>query len=155
MSEIDVVDRAIIDADPSTVYEALLDEVRGSTDWWVPYWQAKPRGNKPVGQVGTVIDITVRHGGTTRLTAKATEIVEYKSMRLEFIGGDFVGEGEWSFEPANGGTEISLRWKVRPNRLLTKLVSRFLDIGKLHSEVMQAGFKGLNEYLKRKQLGSE
>ena len=151
MAEIDVVDEAIIDADPTTVYEALLDEVKGSTNWWMPHWEATPRGDTSAGQVGGIVDITVRHAGTTRFTAKTTEVIENQLIRVEFVEGDLVGEGEWTFEPENGRTRIRFRWKVRPNRLLPKLMSRFIDIGKVHSEVMQAGFEGLSEYLKQKE----
>jgi hypothetical protein len=36
MSEIDVVDEAIIDADPATVAKAITDEAAGKTPWWLP-----------------------------------------------------------------------------------------------------------------------
>jgi ribosome-associated toxin RatA of RatAB toxin-antitoxin module len=101
--------------------------------------------------VGAILDITVHHAGTTRFAAKTTEIIENQLIRVEFVEGDFVGEGKWTFDPENGRTKIWFRWKVRPNRLLTRVISRFIDIGKLHSEVTQAGFEGLNEYLKQKE----
>ena len=37
MSEIDLVDEAIIDADPATVANAIKDEFMGKTHWWLPY----------------------------------------------------------------------------------------------------------------------
>jgi uncharacterized protein YndB with AHSA1/START domain len=151
MAEIDVVDEAIIDADPATVYKALINEVKGSTHWWMPYWESKPRGDITVGQVGAITDITAHSAGTTKFTVKTTEIIENKLIRVEFVEGDFLGDGEWTLVPENGKTKIRFRWKVRPNRFLTKLMSRFVNIGKIHSKVMQAGFEGLNKYLKQKK----
>ncbi len=47
MFEMDVVDEAIIDADPATVSKAIMNEVKGKTHWWFPYWEAQPRGDIP------------------------------------------------------------------------------------------------------------
>jgi hypothetical protein len=77
MAQIDVVDEAIIDADPASTYDAdpastydaLLNEFRGSTDWWMPHWEARPRGHIPVGQVGAVVEIIARGSGTSMFTA--------------------------------------------------------------------------------------
>jgi uncharacterized protein YndB with AHSA1/START domain len=147
MAEYDVIDEAIIDADTATTYNALLDELRGLTKWWKPYCEGKPKGDIPVGQVGAIFDITVRHTGTIRATAKITEIVENQLIRYDYIEGDWVGKGEWTFEPTNGKTRIRFRWRTRANSLLMKLTSPFLDIGKFHSEVMQAGYEGLKKHL--------
>ncbi len=150
--EIDVVDEAIIDADPATVFKALLDEANGSTNWWVPHWKAELRENASYGQVGSIIDITVRRPGKKiRLTSKTTEIIENQLIRVKFIEGDLVGDGEWTFEPVNDKTKIRFRYRARTNNLLFKLISRLIDIGKAHSEVMQAGFEGLNKYLKHEK----
>ncbi len=149
--EFDVVDEAVINADPATVYNAFLDEVKGSTNWWEPHWNAKSRGIIPTNQVGNILDITVRRPGKKlRFSTKTTEIIENQFIRVEYIEGDFLGDGEWTFEPENGKTKIRFRWRARPNSLLLKLISRFIDIEKGHSEVIQAGFEGLNKYLKQK-----
>jgi ribosome-associated toxin RatA of RatAB toxin-antitoxin module len=147
MAEYDVIDEAIIDADTATAYNTFLDEVRGLTDWWKPYWESKLRGDIPVGEVGAVVDITVRHAGTTRFTAKVTEMIENQLIKVDFIEGEFLGDGEWTFEPVDGKTKVRFHWQVRANSLPIKLVDLFMDIGKLHSEVIQAGYKGMNEYL--------
>ena len=75
MPKVDVVDEAIIDAEPYTVFKALLDEIEGARSWWMPHWEAKPRGNVPFSQPGGIIDITVHRIGTPRFAAKSTEII--------------------------------------------------------------------------------
>jgi hypothetical protein len=81
MAQIDVVDEAIIDADPASTYDALLNEFRGSTDWWMPHWEARPRGHIPVGQVGAVVEIIARGSGTSMFTAKITQVIESQLTR--------------------------------------------------------------------------
>jgi hypothetical protein len=93
--------------------------------------------------------LTIHSRGTPRWTAKITKIVEGKLIELE-EEGDIVGTGTWTFEPTDGKTKIRFRWNVRPKRLLFFLVSAFINIGKLHSDVMQKGFKALNSYLSQK-----
>jgi hypothetical protein len=68
-------------------------------------------------------------------------------LNEEFFEGDFIGTGEWTFEPLDGKTKARLRWKVKTNRLLLTLGALFIDIGKRHSEVMQQLFKAWNRYV--------
>jgi hypothetical protein len=149
MSEIDVVDEAIIDADPATVAKAITsDEAAGKTHWWLPLWEAKQRGDIPPNQVGGMIDITV-HGrrGTVKFTAKTTEIKE-NMARVEYVEGAFRGEGIWTFEPVDGKTRVRFRFRVQPSGWLLRLMAPFVNIAQSHHEVMKAGFEGLNQYLK-------
>jgi hypothetical protein len=151
MSEIDVVDEAIIDADPATVAKAIRDESMGKTHWWLPYWEAKPRGNIPPDQVGGMIDITVRRRATVRFTAKTVEVTE-NLLRVEYVEGAYRGEGTWTFEPVDGKTRLRFRWRVQPTgwlRWLLLLAPPSEKSGRSHHEVMQAGFEGLNQYVKQ------
>jgi hypothetical protein len=53
-------------------------------------------------------------------------------------------------EAVIGKTRVHYRWNVRPKRRLFFLFSAFMDIGKIHSDVIQKGFKALNGYLTKK-----
>jgi len=66
------------------------------------------------------------------------------------LGGDFAGTGTWTFEPIDGKTRVQYRWDVRPKRLSFVFSSQFVDMGKMHSDMMQKGFKALNSYLSQK-----
>lgn len=149
MPKIDVVDEAIIDSKPSIVFNALLNEYEGAKNWWMPHWEAKPREGLPFRQVGGIVDITVHHGGTTRTAAKSIEIVPEKYLKEEFFEGDFLGYGEWTLEPVDD-KKVKFRFNARTNRLLFTLASPFVNIARAHSEVMQKGFKALNNYLSKK-----
>ena len=55
-----VVDEAIIDSDPITVFQAILNELSGITHWWMPHSESTSRGNtKTINQPGAIIDITI------------------------------------------------------------------------------------------------
>jgi hypothetical protein len=149
MPKFDVVDEAVIDSPPLVVFNAILNENAGVTHWWMPYLELKPRGGTPIGCEGAIIDVTVHGRVTSRFSAKITKIVEGRLIEIE-DEGDFVGAETWTFEPIDGKTKVRSRWSVRPKRLSFVLVSPFINIGKIHSEVMQKGFKALNSYLSQK-----
>jgi len=150
MPKIDVTDEAVIDAPPMEVYKAVLDVYAGVAQWMPPMVVYKLRGDMPIVCEGAICDVTLRDGGvTTKISDKMTKIVEAKLIQVECTG-DFVGVGEWTFEPTDGKTKVQFRFNVRTNRLLFSLVSPFVNIGKRHSDTMQKGFKALNSYLSKK-----
>ena len=146
MPKYDVLDEATIDADVSTVFNAILD-VNNFFKWRMPHLEGKIRGDEKKVREGSIYDIKVHHRyGTTKFTIKAVKIVKNRMIRTEYIEGDFLGEADWSFEPFKK-TKIGYHWKVRSNKFLISLLSPFINVPKMHSKVMQAGFKSLNEYL--------
>jgi len=147
MPKIDVTDEAIIDANPSVVFKVLMEELEGAKKWWLPHWEAKPRGSLPFSQSGGIIDITVHRIGTPRFVAKSTEIVKDKSLKAEFIEGDFLGSGEWTLEPFEGKTKIKFRFNVKTNRLMYSLM--YPVVQRIHSGVMEKGYESLNRLLKQ------
>ena len=146
--EFDVHDEALIDADPMTVFHALVDEVRGVTRWWRPHFEAKPRNPDQFGQVGSIVDVQIRWIVRPRFSARVREAEAGRRFRVEFFRGAFVGKGDWSFEPAGEGTHVQFHWLVRSNQWRYSLASPFVDFGAIHTKVVQAGFKGLNAHVR-------
>jgi uncharacterized protein YndB with AHSA1/START domain len=151
MPRINVVDEAIIDADPSTVFQAILDELSGATNWWMPHAESTFRGNtETVNQPGAIIDITIHSTVTSTFAERFTDITPDQSIHVELFDGDFLGQSEWTFEPIDGKTKVTYRWNVASNRFLFTILSPFVNIGKIHSDTMQRGFQALNHYLSQK-----
>ena len=149
MPKIDVTDEAIIEAAPPLVFKVLMEELKGAKNWWMPHWEAKPRGSVPFSEPGGVIDITVHRIGTPTFTAKSLEIVKDKSLKADFIEGDFLGSGEWNLAPFEGKTRISFRFNVKTNRLMYSAL--YPIVQRIHSGVMKQGYKSLNLFLKQEQ----
>ncbi|MGA2682762.1 MAG: SRPBCC family protein [Candidatus Bathyarchaeia archaeon] len=150
MPKFDVTDEAIISAPPTVFYRALLDEYAGVTHWWMPYFEFKPRGDKPMDQEGAIFDIIIHDKMTLKFSAKITKIVEAESIEEEYAG-EFVGTGKWTLEPTSDGkTKVQFRVNGETKRLSFVFLSPFVDIGKKHSIVIQKGFKACNSYLCKK-----
>jgi hypothetical protein len=149
MPKFDDVEEAVIDSPPMAVYNAVLNEFAGVTNWWMPQREWKLRGNMPIRE-GAICDLTMHAKGvTSKASVKVAKLEEAKSIGLEFMG-DFLGTEEWTFEPTDGKTKLKYRVNAKTNRLLFSLVSPFVNFGKGHSDDMQYGFKALNSYLSKK-----
>jgi len=99
---------------------------------------------------GSFIESTIHEKGlTTKFSFKVTKIVEGKSIEYN-ITGDSVGNGKWTFEPAEGKTKVQFRLNAKTNRLILSLFSPFVDLEKGHSDIMQKQFKACNSYLCKK-----
>lgn len=146
---IEVVEVALVNAPPSAVYAAIVDEAAGRTSWWRPYWRAEVRGDVPPDRVGSIMDISIRPPGrdqTVRVVARTAEVVPGRRIRVEYIGGDFVGEGMLTLEPEGEGTRVRIRLDARPTHWLPRLLSPV--VRKNHSAVMRSGFAALDEHLR-------
>jgi|WetSurMetagenome_2_1015567.scaffolds.fasta_scaffold03756_2 hypothetical protein len=149
MPEIDVTDEAVIDAPPVVVYRAFLDNYSGVTNWWAPHLESKIRGSKPICE-GAVCDVVARsHGGSTKFSVKLVKAVEAKSIGFE-LSGAFLGTEEYRFEAVDGKTKVQLRFKGKTNSRILSFLGSFMDVGKVHSETIQKGFKACNEYICKK-----
>ncbi len=149
MREIDVTDEAVIDAPPVVVYRAFLDIYSGVTNWWAPHLKSTIRGSKPICE-GAVCDVVARsHGGSTKFSVKLVKAEEAKSIGFE-LSGAFLGTEEYSFEAVDGKTKVQLRFNGKTNSRMLSFLSSFMDVGKVHSETIQKGFKACNEYICKK-----
>jgi len=146
MPSYDVVTEAVIDAGVAMVFPVFLD-TSSYSEWKMPDVEERIRGGREVLQEGCVLDFKIHRFGTPTFTGRVTDIVDYKTIRMEFFEGDFVGTGEYTFEPINGKTRIRFHWTVRPNKLLISLFSRFVNVPEILTEAMQSCFEGLNRFL--------
>jgi hypothetical protein len=150
MAKYDILDEAIIDAEPAVVYNALIEETEGKTNWWMPYVSLTMRSGDSADQVGAVFEITVNRKPPAKFIARVVEVKKDELMRCQFIEGAVRGEGLWKLEPKDGKTKLSYRWRASPAGLLLRILAPLINMPKGHSDVMQACFKQLNEHLKRR-----
>ena len=150
----DVTDEALIDASPDVVYRAVVDEHDGKTNWWTPYHSMELREGDSYGEVGALLDNTVRVRGRfpIRFTTRTVEVEQNERIRVEYVGGAFRGEALWKFEGVNGKTRLRLRWRTSPSGVLRALAP-FLPVEKSHSDTMKVGFENLSAFLDRTRSG--
>ena len=150
MAKVDVTDEAVLESPPKTVYNTFLNELSGITQWWMPHLQCKSREGKLICREGEIFDATIHPESRLNLkvSCKITKMVDSKSIAIEYAG-DFIGTGEYTFEPSGKVTKVKFRFKVKTHNPLLTLLAPFANTSKAHSEVMQQGFKACNNYLKQ------
>jgi hypothetical protein len=149
MAEYDVIDEAIINAKPDVVYEALLAEYSGKTNWWMPHLEAKLLEGSAPDELGALIEVIAHGKMTTKFVMKTIETKKNELWRLQYFKGPLRGEGEWKLEATDDGTKASYRLRAHPSGLLVRIVATFVSLPKSHSKIFTAGFAALNQYIQK------
>ena len=131
MPRIDAMNEAIIVGQPMEVYKALLNEVSGITNWWMPYMAFKLKGDIPIDHEGAVYEATISPTSrmNAKFSAKLKKIVEGKLIEEE-IAGCFIGTASWKFEPTNGKTKTVSQLNVRTKGLIYSIFAPFVSYEK-------------------------
>ncbi len=146
MAKNDVTDEVFLNFDTHTVFQALMDEYRGKSHWWMPHVKIGPIEGPPFGEPGGKIHAWPKVPGKPQYIMEAAEIEEDSLIRVSFEGA-FIGEGTWNLLPENGGTRLSYRWIAEPSEIMFKLTAPFFNAGKIHSNIMEKIFESLKRYL--------
>ncbi len=149
MAIIDVTDAALIRATPERVFEEILRLMAGEARWWLPHLEVRGLSER-AGLVGSTSEISIP--GRARFVARIVQLEAPHLLRVEYVEGDFRGDGLWRFEAVPEGTRISLRWQPLPTRWLLRVLSRV--VVKNHSRVMQLGFAALDAHLNSDRLAA-
>jgi hypothetical protein len=96
------------------------------------------------GRVQTGGRHPVRPCGVARFKWRTAEIVDDRYIRFEYLDGDIAGFADLKLEPVGDKTRVEYRWQVK-TRGKANIIGPLFNIKKRHSEVMQSGFRKLNE----------
>lgn len=143
MSQLDVIDEALIRAEPAVVFDAIVALMAGESSWWAPHLYVSLVGEKTPAIAGRHAEISIP--GRARFIARIDEATSPSRMHVTYVSGDFRGEGLWTYESAPGGTLIRLHWQADPTRWWMRFLTS--TIARNHSRVMQLGFRALDAHL--------
>ena len=150
MTTYGVLNEATIAATPAEIVAAVLEEAAGRSQWWEPSLRMRQRGDKPLPEIGAMVDITVsgggRLGGTAHCVARVAVFDPERRLVLEYFDGDFRGTEEWTLDPVDAGhTRIATRWMTDPQGAV-RLLARFVDVPGGYSKVMREGFRAIERF---------
>ena len=161
MTTYDVLNEAAIAATPAEIVGAILEEAAGRSQWWQPFLRMRQRGDKPLPEIGAVVDIAVsgevlpaRRLAALRFSGRVAAFEPGRRLVLEYFDGDFRGTEEWTLDPVDAGhTRIATRWRTDPQGMV-RLLARFADVPGSYSKVMQEGFRGIERFTAKKRSGT-
>ncbi len=153
MATYDVLNEATIAATPGEIAGALIAEAAGRSRWWHPLLLLRQRGDKPMSEIGAVVDITVNGAGgfgqrlaSVHFSARVAVYEPDRRLLLEYFAGDFRGREEWRLDPVDDWhTHVATRWMTDPQGAL-RLLARFADVPGSYSKVMREGFRAIERY---------
>lgn len=152
MKTYELVDEAWLTAGPDAVWEALLGELSGEAQWWVPDNTFEPVDGAP-DRVGALTRITVhtkgvdKGGKKLRFTARTTAVQRAERLALEYVEGAFRGTAEFTLTRLeDGGTRLVMFFRASPQGQLAFL-ARLVDVGAMHTRATRAAFGRLNQLL--------
>jgi hypothetical protein len=162
MTAYNVVNKATIAATPTEIVDAFLDEAAGRSQWWQPHLAMRQRGDKPVPEIGAVVDFTVRSEGrlaqrfgNAHFSGRVAVFEPDRRLVLEYFAGDFRGTDEWMLDPVDAEhTRIETRWRTDPQGAV-RLAARFTDIPGSYSKVMREGFRAIERFTATKRAKSQ
>ncbi len=161
MTRYDVLNEATIAATPTEILGAFLEEAAGRSQWWQPYLRMSPHGDKPLPEIGSMVDIAVSGGlfgqrwGTVHFSGRVTAFDPDRRLVLQYFSGDFRGTDEWTLQPVDAAhTRVATRWQTDPQGP-TRLLARFVDVPGSYSKVMQEGFRAIERFTASRRAGSQ
>lgn len=146
--EYDVTVEAVIYANHDCVYEAIVNEYDGKTNWWQSDFSSKLLQGKSSRISGSIYEVTIHSFIPISFKTRTLVTRQGEMLLVEYFDGDFIGKGIWLFKDMGEYTKISLQWQTNPGSRYMRILSFFhSSVVNGHIKVMKRGFDRLNQYL--------
>lgn len=143
MRRIQATDCRILPFDVAEVYAALLD-FESYPRWWPGNLRVRALQVTPE-RVGSQIEIRPRGGW---FICEIAQVIPDKEIVIRYVAGVHRGTGRWTLERVANGTRACYQIDLEPQGWLPRLLSNFMDFGKMHSQSMEHVFDGLEGWLR-------
>jgi uncharacterized protein YndB with AHSA1/START domain len=149
MRRTQATDCRILPFDVAEVYAALLD-CESYPRWWPAPLRVRVL-KSTLDRVGSRIEVRPRGGS---FTCEVSRIIPNKEILIGYVEGVHRGTGRWTFERLAEGTRACYQIDLEPQGWLPRLLSNWMDFGKMHSRSMAKVFDGLEEWLKARRTSA-
>jgi uncharacterized protein YndB with AHSA1/START domain len=129
--------------DPGAVFAALLD-CENYPRWWPAQLRVRVLRLARDG-VGSRIEIRPLGG---RFICEIARVVPDREILIEYAEGVHRGTGRWALEKVAEGTRACYEIDLEPQGWLPRLLSNWVDFGRMHSRSMGKVFDGLESWLR-------
>jgi uncharacterized protein YndB with AHSA1/START domain len=90
----------------------------------------------------------------SRFVCEVQGVTPGRELVIGYVEGVHRGSGLWTLEPAGDGTRVCYVVDLEPHGWFVRLLSNFLDFGKMHSKGMVRLYDGMETWLKQGEQGS-
>jgi hypothetical protein len=130
--------------DLTCVYAALVDFENYPT-WWPAELHLRVLRTSPE-LVGSRFEVRP-YGG--RFVCEVARVVPRLEVVIYYCEGLHRGTGVWTLEQTAAGVRVCYRIDLEPQGWLPRLLSDWLDFGRMHSQGMERLFDGLEARLRK------
>ena len=138
-------DSILLQADPERVFNVLVD-LHSYNEWWPRSIRFRFDVPGPA-RVGTRMRIVNER--LVRWVAEVTALEANRRITFRYAEGAWRGTAGWTLKPEPGGVRVSYSIDIRPVPFWLRMLSRFLDLGAMHSKRMQGVLQRLKARLSR------
>jgi putative intracellular protease/amidase/ribosome-associated toxin RatA of RatAB toxin-antitoxin module len=128
------------------VYAALL-AFESYPRWWPAQLRVRVLKVAPDG-AGSRVEVRPRGG---RFICEVGQVIPDREILIEYVEGVHRGTGRWTFEKLAEGSRACYRIDLEPQGWLPRLLSNWMNFGKMHSRSMAKVFDGLATWLERER----
>jgi ribosome-associated toxin RatA of RatAB toxin-antitoxin module len=136
--------------DLTAVFAAVLD-CENYPRWWPAQLRVRALRVTP-DRVGSRIEIRPRG---SRFICEIARIAPDREILIRYVEGVHRGTGRWTFERLAEGTRACYQIDLEPQGRLPRLLSNWMDFGKMHSRSMGKVFDGLEGWLSARRSSAE
>lgn len=141
MKELSSLDQKILNYKVENVFPVIADFTNYSK-WFPENLQISLVKSTPE-KVGSVINIKI---GIIQFNIELTRINSNKEIIVHYTGA-YEGQGIWYFFDSSNGTKLMYEIDLKIKNPLIRLISFFINIASIHSQIMTKIFSRLEEYL--------
>ena len=131
---------------PRTRVQQVLTDLEHYPEWWPSQLRIRVLRTTP-DFIGSQIEVRPMGG---RFTCEVVGIEQDRVIHIGYVDGLHRGIGVWTFETVGDGTTVSYRIDLEPQGWLPRLMSHFMDFGRIHSKEMQRVFDGMESWLRNR-----
>lgn len=137
---------------PATEVWPVLADFNGYPGWWPKSLGIRVlSGGREL--LGTEVEVRPFGGRPFRCRVEAADMPNRIQMR--YFGGLIDGLGEWRLEPMGQETRVTYRLEAKATGWVVVLLSKVLDLARLHSRPMQQVLRNLNNVVDQKHQATK
>lgn len=128
---------------------SVIGDIKKYPQWWPKSLNLILLSIGKKYPVGTTLRIKPSWGREFFCRVESSDGEGY--MLFRYFGGFITGKGEWRVDPLPDGCSVSYRLDVESDSLLVALIGLFVDLGRMHSQMMEKVLKELEKELSKRE----
>jgi catechol 2,3-dioxygenase-like lactoylglutathione lyase family enzyme len=121
-----------------------VTDIASYSKWWPHEVKSELEYLDPA-IIGTRIN--VQNGPLVKWKSVVTGFKTNRLLAIDYVDGAWIGKTAWRFEETAEGTKLTMDIDISCNRLWLRVVSKVINLSRMHSKQISRIFSNLGKYL--------